>query len=776
MDLSVVIATWNEADNLPPLLAELRAALAPHGLSAEVVVVDGGSKDGTEEVARGLGCEVFRQTGPGYGAAVREGLARARGDYILTLDADLSHPPSFFDEMWRRRGEADIVIASRFVPGGSADMPRSRAVLSRILNRTFSELLAIPLRDLSSGFRLYRRAAVQAFETQARDFNVLQELLTGILARGGRAVEVPFHYRPRVHGSSHARIWKFGKSYLRSLAHLAFVRLPIFTGGTARRVTPYALVIALAAGLAYANALANGAVRWDDDYRVFENPAIRAAGPAEVARMFDPRASREEFGSEYTPLADLTFMADRWAVGLKNPRLYHVQNVAYHAIAAVLLFLLVNGVLRSGGLAFTAALIFAVHPAASEAVAWISGRRSPLAAVLMLGAALAFARYLAEGRRGAYALSIVLGVLADLAKQSAVALPLVLLVVDLARREPAPRPRSRALAYAPHVAIALAFAALHFAIGRREGIIGSHPLSALERLEVSAIALARYVSLVFFPAGLRPHYSLIYSQGEAAAVVAGGAAAALAGVAAALLARRRAPALFFAAAGGLAAVAPSLGAPGTQAIAERYVYLPLAFAAVGLAALFARLVRVGPPPADLALERALVMRRRVLGLALVAGLVGLGVATHLRNRAWRSDVALWSDAAAKDPRDPIARGLYARALLAARDFGPAERETRAAIALTMRADAPRESAPLAALEANLGVLCEMRGDRDGAERALLDAASHAPRSEEAALLLAEFYVRHGDLPRARAVLAYAVEHCAETAGARRRLAELPPSP
>src|SRR5437660_8487975 len=103
MDLSVVIATWNEAENLPPLMAELRAALAPHGLATEVIVVDGGSRDGTEEVARGLGCDVFRQTKPGFGAAVREGLARARGEWILTLDADLSHPPAVFDAMWRRR-------------------------------------------------------------------------------------------------------------------------------------------------------------------------------------------------------------------------------------------------------------------------------------------------------------------------------------------------------------------------------------------------------------------------------------------------------------------------------------------------------------------------------------------------------------------------------------------------------------------------------------------------------------------------------------------------
>jgi dolichol-phosphate mannosyltransferase len=776
MDLSVVIATWNEAGNLAPLLGELRAALAPHGLTTEVIIVDGGSKDGTQEVARGLGCEVFEQRTPGFGGAVREGLARARGDYILTLDADLSHSPSFFDEMWRRREEADLVIASRYIPGGSADMPRSRALLSRVLNRFFAEVLAIPLRDLSSGFRLYRRTAVQAFETQARDFNVMQELLTGILVRGGRIVEVPFHYRPRVYGSSHARIWKFGRSYMRSLAHLLPLRFPLFTGGPARRIVPYALLIALVAAGVYVNSLGYGAVRWDDDYMVFENPAVARAAPADVARLFDPRAPREDFGSEYTPLSNLTFFADRWAFGLANHRLFHIQNVAYHALAAVLLFLLVNRVRQSAAVAFAAALIFGLHPAASEAVAWISGRRTALCATLMLGAALAFARWLADGRRLAYAASLVLALAADLVKQPAVALPLVLVVVDLARQGTRPAPGRRAAAYVPHALLALGFAALHVAVGRREGIVGSHALDVVARLEVTAIALARYVWLAFYPSGLRPHYSMIFKPGEAYAMIAGGALAAVALAAAIVFSRRRAPALFLGAGGAVAALAPALGAPGTQAIGERYLYLPLAFAAVAFAGGFARLARVGPPPSELPLERALVRRRLAAGAAFLVVLAVLGRATFVRNRVWRDDVSLWTDAAAKEPSDPVASGQLARALLQAKRFDDAERELRRAVDLNERFPIPGGPSPLPGLRADIALLCETRGDQAGAERALQDAVRGAPASAVAAVRLGDFYVRRGEIAKARAVYRYALESCADPTLARERLAELPTTP
>ncbi|HJX39506.1 MAG TPA: glycosyltransferase family 2 protein, partial [Anaerolineae bacterium] len=130
MQMSVIIPALNEGNNLRVLLPRLHqvlAALAPLGY--ETIVVDGGSTDDTVEVVESLGARVVFQEEPGYGGALKAGFQAAEGDYLLTLDADLSHDPSFIERMWAARQEAEVVVASRYVPAGSARMPLVRKVL-----------------------------------------------------------------------------------------------------------------------------------------------------------------------------------------------------------------------------------------------------------------------------------------------------------------------------------------------------------------------------------------------------------------------------------------------------------------------------------------------------------------------------------------------------------------------------------------------------------------------------------------------------------------------
>ncbi len=220
MDLSVVIPVLNERENVERLLPRAARVLDEIGCSYELVVVDGGSHDGTEEAARAGGARVFRQQLPGYGGALREGLAAAQGTFILTLDADLSHDPDFIVKLWRARTRSDVVIASRYVKGGVAYMPRSRRVLSRILNVFFARGLGLPVRDLSSGFRLYRAAAVHGLTLEGTNFEVLEEILVKAYAAGWRILEIPFTYYPRDRGSSHARVVAFGLDLLRAFFRL----------------------------------------------------------------------------------------------------------------------------------------------------------------------------------------------------------------------------------------------------------------------------------------------------------------------------------------------------------------------------------------------------------------------------------------------------------------------------------------------------------------------------------------------------------------------------
>ena len=219
-DIALVIPVLNERENLKPLIASLREVTQALNLDAEIIIADGGSKDGSQEIARKLGARVVTQSERGYGGALLAGFAATAAPYIVTMDADLSHPPIFIKDLWQHREQAELVIASRFIEGGKADMSAFRHVLSLILNETYRRALRLSTADLSSGYRMYHRDVLRKLTLRARDFDVQEEILVKIQLLGGRIKEVPFHYQPRNSGKSHAKVLKFGWSYLITLVRM----------------------------------------------------------------------------------------------------------------------------------------------------------------------------------------------------------------------------------------------------------------------------------------------------------------------------------------------------------------------------------------------------------------------------------------------------------------------------------------------------------------------------------------------------------------------------
>jgi dolichol-phosphate mannosyltransferase len=225
MDISVVLPVMNERENVSELLPRLKSIMGREKLSFEIIVIDGKSTDGTREVATALGARVVPERTPGYAGALTTGLAEATGDYVLTLDADMSHEPDFVTKMWRARHRGDIVIASRYARGGVAYTGFFRKRLSDFLNFALRRLLSMPVGDLSSGFRLYRREAVQEdLKLDSQNFEIQEEILVKAYARGYSITEVPFVYFPRSSGSSHARVFKFGIALARSAMKLWKIR------------------------------------------------------------------------------------------------------------------------------------------------------------------------------------------------------------------------------------------------------------------------------------------------------------------------------------------------------------------------------------------------------------------------------------------------------------------------------------------------------------------------------------------------------------------------
>ena len=220
VDLTVAIPALNEGPNLARLLPDLREVLDGMAIRYKILIVTRNTDEMTSKVASEWDARVVEQTKPGYGGALIAAFEEASGDYILTMDADLSHRPMFIRDMWNQRNTAEVIVASRYAAGGRAEMPKSRYLLSRTLNAFFRVGLDLPIHDLSSGYRLYRLNAIRERMPRATDFDSLPELLVRAYAQGWRVREIPFDYAPREHGTSHARVFKFGVAYLRTFGSL----------------------------------------------------------------------------------------------------------------------------------------------------------------------------------------------------------------------------------------------------------------------------------------------------------------------------------------------------------------------------------------------------------------------------------------------------------------------------------------------------------------------------------------------------------------------------
>jgi dolichol-phosphate mannosyltransferase len=223
--LSVLLPTRNEKDNLELLFPRLDSVLRAIGVQYETIVVDGDSVDGTLEMAQRHCTLAFQQVGAGYGLALKQGFKVASGQYIVTLDADLSHDPKFIQNLWINREKADVVVASRYCEGGAAQAPLFRRLLSQALNSCFKYGFSVPVTDLSSGFRLYRADIIKKVEFEGTSYDALEEILIRIHNERGRIIEVPFTYRPRVHGASNAKIFRIGLRLLGTFFRLRRRRL-----------------------------------------------------------------------------------------------------------------------------------------------------------------------------------------------------------------------------------------------------------------------------------------------------------------------------------------------------------------------------------------------------------------------------------------------------------------------------------------------------------------------------------------------------------------------
>jgi glycosyltransferase involved in cell wall biosynthesis len=222
--LSVVVPVWNGEHSLGKLLPRLSAVLDSVVPGRGEIIVVLAPEDPVGLLVERSGARVVEFDHPGYGNALNAGLAAARGQWVITMDADFSHHPEFIRTLWLRRKEADVLIASRYVPGAYAAMPLSRRILSRTLNRLYRTALALPHSDLSSGFRMYSRAVIDDVgPVGAAGLDSLQEILVKAYSQGWTIREAPLFYRQSRTWTS-GRLAELGAGYLKTLGRLMALR------------------------------------------------------------------------------------------------------------------------------------------------------------------------------------------------------------------------------------------------------------------------------------------------------------------------------------------------------------------------------------------------------------------------------------------------------------------------------------------------------------------------------------------------------------------------
>ena len=221
----IALATYNERDNLAPLVQAIRGMVP----AADVLILDDNSPDGTGAAADALAQQdakihVIHRTGKlGLGTAILNIMRFAMDknyDLLTTMDADFSHHPRYLPDILKGMDQADVMIGSRYVPGGGVEnWPLSRRLMSRTTGRLVRFLLGMPARDTSGNYRCYRVSLLRRANLDqllSSGYSFQQEVLHRCYLAGARLGETPIIFADRKAGQSKANL----KEIVRSLSTL----------------------------------------------------------------------------------------------------------------------------------------------------------------------------------------------------------------------------------------------------------------------------------------------------------------------------------------------------------------------------------------------------------------------------------------------------------------------------------------------------------------------------------------------------------------------------
>lgn len=224
INLSILIPAFNESKNLSILLPKIKSEVKLKNF--EIIVIDGFVRDKNTyfECKKNKVNYCQRYNNNSYGEAVRAGIMHSKADYIVIMDADFSHSPKFINKMYKKKNY-DVVIASRYIKGGSSENPYYLILMSRLLNYVYSSILSLKIKDISNSFRLYNARKLKNIQINCNNFDLVEEILYKLVNKFKKIkiIELPYLFKKRKFGLSKRNLI-FSIAYILTLIRLRFFK------------------------------------------------------------------------------------------------------------------------------------------------------------------------------------------------------------------------------------------------------------------------------------------------------------------------------------------------------------------------------------------------------------------------------------------------------------------------------------------------------------------------------------------------------------------------
>jgi dolichol-phosphate mannosyltransferase len=234
VQVTVILPTYNEAENIIPLIQEILTQVPSE---SEIIVVDDDSPDRTWEAVEGLGkkeprVRLLRRIGrKGLTSALQEGINLSKGQYVFWMDCDFSMPPDKIPELLKALEDHEIAMASRYIPGGEE---KGHSLLGSFLSRVIcwlaSRVLNPSIKDFTSGYIGIRREALKTLPLRGDYGEYFIELIYKAYKKGYRIKEIPYRCWPRRSGESKTatHLWGYMKRGRKYLATIIRLRLGLY--------------------------------------------------------------------------------------------------------------------------------------------------------------------------------------------------------------------------------------------------------------------------------------------------------------------------------------------------------------------------------------------------------------------------------------------------------------------------------------------------------------------------------------------------------------------